>query len=78
MTMPETPVVTVKQGKLQWESVKDATIYQILKDDQLTAEVCECEWSIPSAGEYRVVAVNAKGIHSFTSEPLRYYDEASV
>ncbi len=78
MTMPETPVVTVKQGKLQWESVKDATKYQILKDDQLAAEVCECEWSIPSAGEYRVVAVNAKGIHSFTSEPLRYYDEASV
>ena len=76
--MPEMPVVQQNGGKLQWSAIKGAAKYEILKDGQVIAETTACEQPTAGNGEYQVRAVSAKGVHSFTSEPLRYYDDAVV
>jgi hypothetical protein len=76
--MPEMPVVQQNGGKLQWSAIKGAVKYEILKDGQVVAETTACEQPTAGNGEYQVRAVSAKGVHSFTSEPLRCYDDAVV
>ena len=76
--MPETPVVQETAGKLQWKAVEGAAKYEVLKDGQVAAETTSCEWTAKENGEYQVRAVTAKGVHSFTSEPLRYYSDTSI
>ena len=76
--MPEMPVVQQNGGKLQWSAIKGAAKYEILKDGQVIAETTACEQPTAGNGEYQVRAVSAKGVHSFTSEPLRCYDDAVV
>ena len=76
--MPETPVVQETAGKLQWKAIEGAAKYEVLKDGQVAAETISCEWAAAENGEYQVRAVSAKGVHSFTSEPLRYYADASI
>ena len=78
ISMPEMPVVQQNGGKLQWSAIKGAAKYEILKDGQVIAETTACEQSTAGNGEYQVRAVSAKGVHSFTSEPLRCYDDAVV
>lgn len=76
--MPETPEVQMADGKLQWEAIEGAAKYEILKDGQVVAETAACMQPVDGEGEYLVRAVSAEGVHSFTSEPLRYYSEAAV
>ena len=76
--MPETPVVQESAGKLQWKAIEGAAKYEVLKDGQVAVETTSCEWAAAENGEYQVRAVSAKGVHSFTSEPLRYYADASI
>ena len=76
--MPETPVVQETTGKLQWEAIDGVAKYEVLKDGQVAAETTACEWTATENGEYQVRAISAKGVHSFTSEPLRYYADASI
>ena len=76
--MPETPVVKETAGKLQWKAIEGAAKYEVLKDGQVAAETTSCEWTAAENGEYQVRAISAKGVHSFTSEPLRYYADASI
>ena len=76
--MPEMPVVQQNGVKLQWSAIKGAAKYEILKDGQVIAETTACEQPTAGNGEYQVRAVSAKGVHSFTSEPLRCYDDAVV
>ena len=76
--MPETPVVQETAGKLQWKAVEGAAKYEVLKDGQVAAETTSSEWTAKENGEYQVRAVTAKGVHSFTSEPLRYYSDTSI
>ena len=76
--MPETPVVQETTGKLQWKAIDGVAKYEVLKDGLVVAETTACEWTATENGEYQVRAVSAKGVHSFTSEPLRYYADASI
>ena len=76
--MPETPEVQMADGKLQWEAIEGAAKYEILKDGQVISETAACMQPVDGEGEYLVRAVSAEGVHSFTSEPLRYYTEAAV
>ena len=76
--MPEMPVVQLNAGKLQWKAIEGAAKYEILKDGQVIAETVSCEQPVAGNGEYQVRAVSPKGVHSFTSEPLRHYDDASI
>jgi hypothetical protein len=76
--MPETPVVELNAGKLQWKAIADAAKYEVLKDGQVIAEATSCSQPVAGDGEYQVRAVSAKGVHSFTSEPLRVYADAAI
>ena len=76
--MPETPVVQETTGKLQWKAIDGVAKYEVLKDGQVAAETTACEWTATENGEYQVRAISAKGVHSFTSEPLRYDADASI
>ena len=76
--MLETPVVQETTGKLQWKAIDGVAKYEVLKDGQVAAETTACEWTATENGEYQVRAISAKGVHSFTSEPLRYYADASI
>ena len=75
---PKTPVVQVNGGKLQWKAIENASKYQVLKDGQMVSETSSCECVVPGYGEYQVIAVDAKDVRSFASEPLRHYSETSV
>ena len=76
--MPETPVVQLSAGKLLWKAIEGAAKYEILKDGQVIAETTSCEQPVVGSGEYLVRAITSKGVHSFVSEPLRYYEDASI
>jgi hypothetical protein len=75
---PKTPVLSLNNGKLQWKAIEGAVKYQLLKDGKIATEVSACEVEAPGYGEYQVIAVDAKNIRSFASEPLRHYAETSV
>ena len=75
---PKTPVLSLNNGKLQWKAIEGAAKYQLLKDGKIATEVSSCEVEAPGYGEYQVIAVDAKNIRSFASEPLRHYAETSV
>ena len=70
---PKTPVLSLNNGKLQWKAIEGAVKYQLLKDGKIATEVASCEIEAPGYGEYQVIAVDAKNIRSFASEPLRHY-----
>ena len=76
--MPEMPEVELSAGKLQWKAIEGAAKYEVLKDGQVVAETASCSQPTAGSGEYLVRAVSAKGVHSFVSEPLRVYEDASV
>lgn len=76
--MPETPEAKIVDGNLQWAATEGAARYEILKDGQVVAETTACMQPVDGEGEYLVRAVSAEGVHSFTSEPLRYYTDAAV
>lgn len=78
IAMPETPIVKVEEGKLQWNAIERATKYQVLKDGVLVKETSGCVWNVADDGEYQVIALTEEGVHSFASEPLRHYADASV
>lgn len=78
IAMPETPVVQVESGVLQWKAVDGAVKYLVLRNAQKVDETSACTLKLTGDGEYQVIAVDADGVYSFASEPLRYYVDASV
>jgi len=76
--MPETPVVKIESGKLQWAAIEGASKYQVLKDGQNIGETSSCTFDVQGDGEYQVMAIDAKGICSFASEPYRNFADALV
>ncbi|MBQ2857547.1 MAG: hypothetical protein IJE78_10605 [Bacteroidaceae bacterium] len=74
--MPETPVVKIESGKLQWAAIEGASKYQVLKDGQNIGETSSCTFDVQGDGEYQVMAIDAKGICSFASEPYRNFADA--
>ena len=75
---PKTPEIRLNSGKVQWGAIEGAVKYQILKNGVVMSETSSCEAETQGYGEYQVVAVDAEGVRSFASEPLRHYAEASV
>jgi hypothetical protein len=75
---PKTPEIRLNGGKVQWGAIEGAVKYQILKNGVVVSETSSCEAETQGYGEYQVVAVDAGGVRSFASEPLRHYAEASV
>ncbi len=75
---PEVPVVTVYLGYtsfLQWEPVKGAQLYRVLKNGQVIATTASTK-AISGVvvgqeyAEYQVIAIDNQGLESFASEPL--------
>ena len=71
-TSPGYPVVSVAGGMLTWNAVPGAFSYKILLDGWQLGQTDKTTLKIPSAtyAEYQVVAVDAKGVESFASEPV--------
>jgi len=75
---PATPVVSLHQKStsyLEWEPVEGARSYQVFKNGQLFAPVATTEAVIKVGkdeeyAEYQVVAIDARGLRSFASEPI--------
>ena len=76
--MPEVPVVNEEGGKLQWQAIKGAAKYQVWKNGQSAGETPSTTFAVQGDGEYQVVAVDAKGVCSFYSEPLRVFADTAV
>ena len=76
--MPEVPVVNEEGGKLQWQAIKGAAKYQVWKNGQSGGETTSTTFAVQGDGEYQVVAVDAKGVCSFYSEPLRVFADTAV
>jgi hypothetical protein len=71
-TAPETPVVTYAKGKLTWPKAQDALNYRVIKNGQPVAATKTLTYAInaDAYAEYQVIAMDAKGITSFASEPV--------
>ncbi|HEX8019658.1 glycogen debranching protein [Mucilaginibacter sp.] len=71
-TAPETPVVTYAKGKLTWPKAQDAVNYRVIKNGQPVAVTKTLSYAVNAGlyAEYQVIAMDAKGITSFASEPV--------
>ena len=77
---PLMPVVTMAEGKLSWEPVEGAVIYNVYAGGELVAGatsteiIIEPEWK----GDIQVVAVAEDGTPSFPSAPINISEKISV
>lgn len=71
-TAPETPVVIYANGKLTWRKAQDAVSYRVIKNGQFLALIKTPGYTVNANvfAEYQVIAIDAKGIASFASEPV--------
>jgi len=69
---PETPLVTLKDNRLHWAPIGNATTYQILRNGKLVAQIPDTNYQIAyqNYAEYQVIAVDKNEVGSFASEPL--------
>jgi hypothetical protein len=72
-TTPGTPVVTCTRGKLSWLKTEGAARYRIIKNGRLITitKILNYQVNINEYSEYQVIAVDAKGVGSFASEPVQ-------
>ncbi len=79
-TSPETPVVTYANGKLSWLRIPGAVSYQLIKDGKYISSIKGTSYQAPVSqyAEYQVVAVDEKGISSFSSEPVPIIPAKSI
>ncbi|HEX2982640.1 MAG TPA: carbohydrate-binding protein, partial [Ignavibacteriales bacterium] len=71
---PETPDVSISNGKLTW-SAADNIMYEIYKNGELLLPTEKAEYRIENNSgyaEYQVKAVQKDGLESFLSEPIAY------
>ncbi|MGZ3752447.1 MAG: alpha-L-rhamnosidase-related protein, partial [Mucilaginibacter sp.] len=71
-TAPETPIITYQKGKLTWPKAPWATAYNVTKNGKKIASIKARTYAVPTTqyAEYQVTAVDAKGVTSFSSEPV--------
>jgi hypothetical protein len=75
---PDTPVVTWAYDALTWAPVRGAVRYDVYRDGRVEASVRDTAYgfAIPHrVAEYQVMAIDAAGVGSFLSEPLRNLTE---
>jgi hypothetical protein len=77
---PLMPVVTMAEGRLSWEPVEGAVLYNVYAGGELVAGatsteiIIEDEWK----GDIQVVAVAQDGTPSFPSKPININEKISV
>lgn len=54
---------------LEWNPIEYISKYQVLKNGMLVAETRETSWPATESGEWQVIGIDARGVHSFASEP---------
>jgi hypothetical protein len=66
------PIVSLSDGVLSWPAVKGAVSYIVLKNGQPIVQTTKisCKVKDHNYAEYQVIAVDAKEIGSFASEPV--------
>ncbi|MGZ3810240.1 MAG: alpha-L-rhamnosidase-related protein [Mucilaginibacter sp.] len=71
-TAPETPIIAYQKGKLTWPKAPWATAYNVTKNGKKIASIKARTYAVPTTqyAEYQVTAVDAKGVTSFSSEPV--------
>lgn len=69
-----TPVTSIRNGKLVWESIEEAASYTVYKNGEPLESLASNEYGIDGEGlaEFMVSAIDADGYESFASEPLAY------
>ena len=77
---PMMPVATLSDGRLSWEPVEGAVIYDVYAGGQLVAGATSTEIIIEEGwnGDLQVVAVAADGTPSFPSEPVSLCEKIQV
>jgi hypothetical protein len=71
---PATPLVALRSGRLVWRAVPRAVSYVVYRNGRRSSVTTSTQARIePSSGldEYQVMAVDASGVGSFLSEPIR-------
>lgn len=71
-TAPETPEVHYHKGQLSWLPIKNAVSYRIIKNGKYLSPAKSTNLRLTSDAyaEYQVAAIDAKGVSSFSSEPV--------
>ena len=77
---PSSPDVKMENNQLNWQPVKDAAGYKILKNGLQIATIRKNYFRIKPGGpaEYQVVAVDANNVPSFASEPIQVTGPHSI
>lgn len=77
---PMMPVATLADGRLSWNPVEGAVIYDVYAGGQLVAGATSTEIIIEEgwSGDLQVVAVAADGTPSFPSEPVSLCEKIQV
>jgi len=77
---PATPEVVVNDNTLNWEPVKEAARYTILKNGKVIATTPTPSFKIEknSAAEYQIIAIDKNKVESFASEPVLIADKKSI
>lgn len=77
---PMMPVATLAEGRLSWNPVDGAVIYDVYAGGQLVAGATSTEIIIEEgwSGDLQVVAVAADGTPSFPSEPVSLCEKIQV
>lgn len=78
---PETPITRIEGDLLVWDSVPGAVRYQVYHDGEPSPATEGRQFAMSGAGrvaEYQVRAVDAAGVESFLSEPVRVAPDDAV
>jgi hypothetical protein len=80
---PATPLVTYRAGRLAWRAVPRAVSYVVHRNGRRDAVTTAAQQRVEPTGglaEYQVMAIDAQGLESFLSEPVRVLeaDEAII
>ena len=77
---PANPQVRYAISYLAWDSVPGAASYQICRNGESIAEISDISYSLSedAKGEYTVIALDKKGLESFSSEPVQVYPESAT
>ena len=71
---PATPLIALRNGRLVWRAVPRAVSYVVHRNGQRASVTTSTQMRVEEANglaEYQVMAVDASGLGSFLSEPVR-------
>jgi hypothetical protein len=78
---PETPRAALRRDTLTWAAVPGAVRYAVFRNGRAAGTTTSPQLAVTrddGLAEYQVLAVDAEGLESFLSEPVRVAPEAAV